>query len=321
MIAAWMLYCMTLGVLLAVAGLLAERAACSLGATTRRVWALALTGALALPVAGVVVRGGDLPEEILFEETARAVSPGMALVVESVDALSVLDGLLLDAWGVASGMMALGLLGVMGLTAFQGRGWSRESVDGVDVLISDDVGPAVVGFVRCHVVLPRWALEAAPGERTIMIRHELEHLAARDPRLLLFGMAAAVAMPWNLPVWYMLRRLRLAVEVDCDARVLGSGELDVGAYGTLLLSVGRRRAASYPTAAFSRPRSTLWHRIERMTRTPAPGHRWRAAGLAGAVVLALAAAWFVPQPVRAADASLLFLPCPEHLAPTPGDTD
>ena len=67
----------------------------------------------------------------------------------------------------------------------------------LSVLLAEDVGPAVVGFLRSQIVLPRWALEAGENQRRMMLRHEQEHLAARDPRLILFGAAMLVLMPWN----------------------------------------------------------------------------------------------------------------------------
>ncbi|UUZ52386.1 hypothetical protein LP419_22985 [Massilia sp. H-1] len=47
-------------------------------------------------------------------------------------------------------------------------------------------------------------------------------MAARDPQLLGLALLVLVAMPWNLPMWWQLRRLRHAIEVDCDARVLAA---------------------------------------------------------------------------------------------------
>ena len=45
-------------------------------------------------------------------------------------------------------------------------------------------------------------------------------------------------MPWNLALWWHLRRLRLAVEMDCDSRVVGALG-DARAYGELLLKVAQ----------------------------------------------------------------------------------
>jgi len=50
-------------------------------------------------------------------------------------------------------------------------------------------------------------------ERTMMLRHEEEHLRAGDPRLVLFGALALVAVPWNAALWLMVHRMRLAIEV------------------------------------------------------------------------------------------------------------
>ena len=39
----------------------------------------------------------------------------------------------------------------------------------------------------------------------------------------LFGAFAVVVAPWNLLMWYQLARLRRAVELDCDGRLLRCG--------------------------------------------------------------------------------------------------
>jgi bla regulator protein blaR1 len=69
----------------------------------------------------------------------------------------------------------------------------------------------------------------------------IRHIAARDPWLLLLALAIVVAAPWNLPLWWELRRLRFAIEVDCDARVVSRGA-DVRTYGEVLLAVGQQGA-------------------------------------------------------------------------------
>ncbi len=306
-----MVYCVALGVLIAGAALLAERAALCLRVSTRRIWALAITLGVAFPVVGVILRSSDLPEEVLFAESAAVVSPVGGLLVQSVESLSTLDTPLLDAWSVATLLLVMGFLVAAAATGIRRRGWAKDTVDGVPVLLSDEVGPGVVGVVQSRVVLPRWALDGDARERSIILRHEVEHLSGGDPQLVLFGTVMAMLMPWNLPLWYMLRRLRLAVEVDCDARVLRGGDTDVGHYGHLLLAVGGRRGRrAWPVTAFSRPRSALHHRIDRMTRPPSPYARLRAASLVAAVAGLILSAWFLPQPVRAADSTWILAPCP-----------
>ena len=205
-------------------------------------------------------------------------------------------------------LLALG----MTLTWFRSRQWVSGDVDGVSVLVSQDVGPAVVGFVRGRIVLPVWALEAEPLERSMMLRHEQEHLAAGDPRLILFAALVVVLMPWNVAMWCMARRVRLAVEVDCDRRVMSGGDLDMRSYAELLLSVGARRTTPACGVGFSVGRPFLERRIDRMT-FPAGGSRRQPSALAAiGIVLALGTAWALPQPIHAMSVGDVLSTCPDQ---------
>ncbi|MEW5931905.1 MAG: M56 family metallopeptidase, partial [Gemmatimonadota bacterium] len=192
------------------------------------------------------------------------------------------------------------------------RGWRRAVVAGEPVLVSPATGPAVVGFLRGRIVLPAWALEWDDESQRLMVEHEREHLRARDPLLLLLALAAAAAVPWNAALWWQLRRLRLAMEVDCDARVLRRRP-DVRAYGLLLLEVGRVAASPrVPVLALTEPPSFLERRIRTMTSRTAR-RRVRRAALAaalcaGSVLLAAAlpapaapVAWGIERQPAAAD--------------------
>ena len=73
-------------------------------------------------------------------------------------------------------------------------------------------------------------------------------MRAHDSRALFAAALVLTLVPWNAAVWWMLRRLRLAIEIDCDARVLRA----VGQtrrYGAMLLSIGERYAARPSLAA------------------------------------------------------------------------
>src|SRR5690606_36645467 len=59
-----------------------------------------------------------------------------------------------------------------------------------DVLVSERLGPAIFGLVRPCIVVPSWLFETAPEQQALVLRHEREHAAARDPLLL----AAALLM-------------------------------------------------------------------------------------------------------------------------------
>jgi beta-lactamase regulating signal transducer with metallopeptidase domain len=111
-------------------------------------------------------------------------------------------------------------------------------VDGVPIVITERLGPATVGLMRSSVLVPRWVL-ALPGvQRRYVLRHEEEHRRARDAHLLLFASLPLLLMPWNLAMWWQLRRLSLAVELDCDNRVVNALG-DAAAYSELLLTVAQ----------------------------------------------------------------------------------
>jgi len=74
-------------------------------------------------------------------------------------------------------------------------------------------------------------------------------------------------MPWNLPLWWQLRCLRRAVEIDCDARVLRRG-YDVSRYGETLIAIGERQSATIAiVAAMVESRPLLEQRIRNMLQT------------------------------------------------------
>ncbi len=131
----------------------------------------------------------------------------------------------------------------------------------------------------------------------MMLAHEDEHLRARDPWLLAAAAAALVVAPWNPAVWWQVRRLRLAVEMDCETSVFESGG-DALAYADLLLRVGLRRARlPLGAPALGEPASFLARRIRRMV-TALPRWRWAGATAAGLVAAAaIIAARETPRPV------------------------
>ena len=120
----------------------------------------------------------------------------------------------------------------------------------------------MVGLLRPRIVVPRWVTMALPSHQAAVIAHEQSHLDARDPQLFTLALALLVFMPWNLPLWWQLRRLRYAIEVDCDARVLKGG-VDPAHYGETLIAVGERQSAYIgAVAAMSESKSFLEERIE-----------------------------------------------------------
>ncbi len=43
-------------------------------------------------------------------------------------------------------------------------------------------------------------------DRRLVVTHEREHCDAGDSTLLVIGLAAIIAVPWNLALWWQLRR-------------------------------------------------------------------------------------------------------------------
>ena len=311
MIAAWMLYSVVLGALIVLAATPLERLVRDVGGPTRRVWTGALLGCLALPVVGMIVKDSAAAVEV--GDRLVVDSPSAAVVMQGVEQLASLDAALLGLWALTSTLLLSVLVGGLVATAIASRRWRPEVVDGVPVLLSRNVGPAVIGVRRSRIVLPRWALTLSPEQRGMMLRHEQEHLRAGDPGLLLLIALVVAAMPWNPAAWYAAARARLAIEVDCDRRVLGTRNPDLRSYAELLISVGARQSRLAYGVGFSVGRPFLEQRIDRMTQPRARASRFQIALVTLGLVGVMAAAWAVPQPVRAAKVGHLFVPmCPDE---------
>ncbi len=100
----------------------------------------------------------------------------------------------------------------------------------------------------------------------------------------------------------MNRRLRLAIEIDCDSRVVRAGA-PAHDYGLLLLAVGERYAVSVPLAAsLTEPRLNLASRIDALTasRPRRPFVASLPFAVAALVLLTAAARAPRPRPLRVA---------------------
>jgi TonB family protein len=288
MILYWMLYCTVVALLLGVAAVSLERVVRQRGVQVRGLWAAALVGSAVLPAAAYLLdarraalalsRATPLPQAGSEVRAGWLMDPFAAVPEPAFD----LDPWLLALWAALTGVALLSLGASYATLKRRSGGWSRRRVDGQEVWVAPDTGPAVVGFVRSRIVLPEWVLERGEAERAMVLAHESEHLRAGDPRLLLGALLVAAALPWNPALWWQWRRLRQAVEVDCDLRVLGRG-LDARAYGRLLVEVTERGTARrLAVAALSESQSSLERRI-RIMFTPRP-RRWMLQAAAATVL-------------------------------------
>ncbi|HEV2749243.1 MAG TPA: M56 family metallopeptidase [Gemmatimonadales bacterium] len=304
MIAAWMLYCIGIGLAFGLGGRAAEWACYLAGRPIRWAWSAALLGTLLLPVAAALrpnLFGSIAVPLAPLPAHASASPPGSASVPASESEHGVtwadFDSGLRWGWGLSSVTLVL-VLGVAAarLAALR-RSWRLSLVDERSVFIADDVGPAVAGLWSPRIVIPAWALQLPESQRRLMLVHEEEHVRARDPWLLAAGTAALVLAPWNPVLWWLVRRLRLAVEMDCDARVVGRGH-STPEYGELLLQVGQHRAhLPLTAAALGEPGSFLERRIRRLA-AQLPRRRWLSAATSVVVATAsVVAACEAPRPV------------------------
>lgn len=315
---AWIGYALSVGLLLSLAALLGERAARLRRGATRWVWAAALAASVALPAAMAslsvpvpamlrpTLHGDTLA---LRDLTSQRLSPTAWAVRKAGPAVTAprLDPPLRNAWMAISGTLLLGVAASTVALYRRKRHWPAATVDGTSVRVAPDAGPAVVGLLRPRIVVPRWLLAAPPAQQALVMAHERAHLAARDPQLLSLALLLLVAIPWNLPAWWLLRRLRRAIEVDCDARVLAAGH-SLKAYGAALIDVGQRQSRMAGTVtAMTESASFLEQRIGIMVQAP---RRWgRAAALACAcAALCLAAVAVRVGPPDAVRPSILLAP-------------
>jgi BlaR1 peptidase M56 len=333
-----MLHALLVGALVAVACWLLERAARATGVPTRGVWAAGMVAMLALggrvplarlsasPVHSRIAspmlgHGGaraskhaEVPSGTPSSSDARLnlslteqVGRWEASLVAFGRALARWDDLLLGGWALLTAFFG----GIALHAALEGRrlrhGLEPRVVAGTPVLVGDHVGPCAVGTRAPAILLPRWTLGLSDAEQRMVVRHEREHLRARDPLLLLIALIAVVLAPWQLALWWAWNRLRLAVEVDCDRRVLREHH-DVREYAQLLLLTTKRltpvpwsgRAVVTVVTPLRPHAHQLAQRILAMTEPQTARTPLRAALATTAAATALTLAFTLPAPRVAA---------------------
>jgi beta-lactamase regulating signal transducer with metallopeptidase domain len=288
---AWMGYAMLASAALGVTAWLIDFALAGRPGRRRVLWAVVFLASAVGPIGLSATRG--------VRTTVVAEKDGAAPAASGREEPIVSDRLLGLAWLAASAVFVLGLVATQRRLRRRLRGCPSRIVDGERVLVSSDFGPAVVGVARPQIVLPEWALAMGATERRIIVAHETEHRQARDPLLAAVALIAVAAFPWNPALWWQLRRLRLAIEIDCDQRVVSRHVHDPHSYGMVLLATRERASRVTPALAMAMAmaamRSELGRRVEALVDgRPRPAVR-RLSAVAAAVVLA-AGILSVPAP-------------------------
>jgi TonB family protein len=289
MIAVWMLSALLFTALVAGAAWCAEAALRVARKPTRWPWIVALAAAVTWPVIAPLARRlipAPAPTGDATILPSISISSGLPAATSWMPRL---DAVLLTLWVVASLVVIVRLVrGFAALSRIR-RASTPRVVDGLNVLVSENIGPAVVGVMTPSVLLPASLLDLDAPLRRLVLRHEDEHRRARDPWIV-FGSAIAVALvPWNLPLWWISRRARLALEVDCDARVLAT-DANATQYGKLLLLIAQRQTVTALAPMLAARNAHLERRIDAMLSTQQNRRRTKfAAAVLGTVVVGIAA--------------------------------
>lgn len=219
MISEVMGYTFAVSLLITLAGYGLDRAGLLREGGRRWVWATTMLLSLVFPAAVLLQPPqANLASPPALSETAKQVdtlkAPAPALNISIAEeksppaqdwvvehprwyAAATLNIALTILWFVSSAVLALWLAIGRFILARKALGWPQERVEGHVVRVSDDSGPAVFGFWRPIIVLPRWL---SVETRDLALRHEAQHLAAGDSRLVLSGLILLVLMPWNAPL-------------------------------------------------------------------------------------------------------------------------
>lgn len=299
---ALLLYSLAVSLVLGAMGLLVERLLLRWDASTRWVWAAVLAAGAGTPAAALLLGADHLH---LLAESSQWLSARLSLPLDELQHLTtrlqfLADYLLPDltsllgwSWAAAAAVLVLWLAASWWRLRSRRRDWERGEIMGVPCLVSREVGPGLVGFFRTRLVVPRWVTDLDEDRQALVVAHEREHRRVRDPWLMSVGYGALLLAPWNPVLWWQLRRLRLAVEMDCDGRVLDRVGT-VRDYGGLLVDLAEKGPRL--VTAFAQSETHLAKRIRRLAGKLRPSPARTLATGAGAV-LAAALLWAVPLPV------------------------
>jgi hypothetical protein len=318
-----LLYGIAVALLFGLAGFALERIAAWRGVSRRGIWVATLILSVAFPTMRLLAPHRPAPppvnsffRSVPWSEQHRIIAVpriraqderASVAVVESGwqqrlrwSSQASLENVLRPLWLTAS----LGMVTFYALLSLRlrmaARRWRREWISGQEVWVTETLGPAVYGFIRPIILMPQWVLDGPDATRSVVLVHEQEHIVARDPRLLMLGLLLVAIAPWNLPLWWQLRRLRFAIEVDCDARVLGRGA-EARAYGEVLLSIGQQRGFTPIGAiALTEPASQLLRRIQIMTAHLPKRSAWFIGTVAGLSLACIAVAAELQAPTLSA---------------------
>lgn len=303
---AWIVYGILVSSAASVAALAFERACRVQRWPSRWVWAVAIALPLVLPlfapqpsaIVTVVAPSAQIEPTVEAAPAIQNRAASIANDLQGLDERGAIGRFLAAGWLAASVLLMAAVAFASLRLRQKAAGWRPHRLCGVDVLVSRDAGPAVVGIFQSSIVVPEWLLHADVQVQRTALAHERQHMVARDPLLLFAATLLIAILPWNIPLWWQWRRLRFAIEADCDARVLSSG-MQVADYGEALLTVaGRRAGVPLLSPAMCESASRLEARVRLMLTERTAGLRASAAALIGVALTIGVAAAQIDVPAR-----------------------
>ena len=265
MIARWMLAAICFSTLIAIAALAAEYVLRAWRRPLRGPWVVGLAVGVVWPLLAPIILTARSTTMVVQSTTIAVGATGAATAIDALSAswLERLDPALLMAWAFATALLVVQVaLAVRALRRVQRRA-THTALDGEAVLLDQELGPAVIGLRRPRIVVPTWLLDLDAPLRALVLKHEREHCRAGDPILVWLSVVATTVIPWNPAIWWMARRLRAAMEIDCDTRTVRD-VVDVQRYASLLLLIAQRHTSARFVSLLSPSASQLTRRISSM---------------------------------------------------------
>lgn len=303
---AWVLYALLVTLVIGLAAAAAERALRLYDRQARLVWALAMVASCATPLVLLLfpeLVGGGSPSDTPPGWAVPAVPAIMGTVQGAAESgrpvLHWVQWGFFGVWGLGSLGLFLWLARSASEIRRRERGWAPLASDDGELFRSAELGPAAVGVRRPRVVLPDWVMELDRQEREMVMLHEREHARARDPAMVTLGWALVVIAPWNVALWWQFRRLRQAVELDCDLRVVRRVP-DRRGYGRVLLEAYRLMSGRSVAPMATGGESFVGDRIRSLVDAKPRFRPLRAASAAGAILVAGLLVATLPSPRAAA---------------------
>ncbi len=160
MIVTWMVAAMLFAALLGIAAHAMEAAARLFSHQGRAPWAAALTATIVWPLALPLLarlKVVQLPPIVVDGGAVRSVAARLPAIPNAI--ASRVDTIAIALWALASIVLLFRLLRAQRALQRISHAARVATIDGHDVLVTSDIGPAVVGIAAPRVAVPLWLTE------------------------------------------------------------------------------------------------------------------------------------------------------------------